>query len=195
MQEVGERIQQGLVVTGVAPLEVTEALEEGRHFLPDVTLYRDDVLRFRLSEVEGVEDTDPGQLLYGFRMVVYEPVVVTAVAAAFPYYEEGRRLLAPGVPSRLLARVQRRQQPPGEIVVARLVGARHSLDDLSPREDVALDGVVLTGQATGPVVAVLARKSSRASPGVHDPHLALSLLFVFLRQKLYGLTGGFPPGH
>jgi hypothetical protein len=59
-----------------------------RHFFPDVILYRDDILRFCLCEIEGVEVPDPGQLYYGFQVVVdaqvYVPVVATAVAATFP---------------------------------------------------------------------------------------------------------------
>jgi hypothetical protein len=63
-------------------------LEVRRHFFPDVILYRDDILRFCLCEIEGVEVPDPGQLYYGFQVVVdaqvYGPVVATAVAATFP---------------------------------------------------------------------------------------------------------------
>ena len=104
-------------------------------------------------------------------------------------------MLAAGVSSRRLPRVQRHKQSPDEVTVARFVGAGHGPDHPPSSEDVALDGVVLPGEAPGPIVAVRAREGRRALQSVHDAHLALGPSFACFRQKRDGLAGGPPLGH
>ena len=92
---------------------------------------------------------------------VDQAVVVAAVAAAGRDDRDRRRLASAAVAAGCVACGQREQQPVGEVAAARLVGLGHRVDDVRPREDVALRGVAGAGAAARPRHAALARCASR----------------------------------
>src|ERR671920_414032 len=94
-----------------------------------------------------------------------------------------------------LPRIQRREQPRGQISSRLLVGLRHSLDRLPADEDVALDRVVFSGRTSRPLEALGAREGSSPAPGVDGTNLPVLAVFVGEGQTFHSLISGFSPGH
>src|SRR5215207_4649538 len=195
--EIAQCIEQGLIVRAL--LEIPQAPKRHRDLLLYLTVHCDDVFRSGLPEVEGVESPDPDQLPYRLGMVVdaqvQKAIVIATVAAALLHDEQRTRLFSPRVSPSRLPRVQRRQQPPGEVPGSCLESLCHRLDGLAPDEDVALGGVVLSCHAPGPLEALAPGEGRYPPHGVDDAQLPVLALIIGGDQRLDRLFGGLAPGH
>ena len=142
----------------------------------------------RRLEVELAEGEQPGQL-GDRRLVVVDPqvdgdVVEAAVPGALLDHEQRRRLPAAGVAARRVTGGQGLEQPPRQrrLRVGGLPRGPHREHDVLAGEDVALDGVAVTGEAARPVETGVPGVRGGAAVDVDDADLALLALLVLLEQ-------------
>src|SRR5262249_56509425 len=117
--------------------------------------------------------------------------VRAAVAGAATGHDERRRLLASPVASRLLAALERLEQPLCERRPAgRLERGCKRVDRVAGGQNVALGRVAVAGPPAGPVQAAGAGVRSASTLRVDDAELPLGPLRVCSRQSRDGLRGG-----
>src|ERR687893_322999 len=116
----------------------------------------------------------------------------TTLSLSPPYPPPSRTTRSAAGP---LPRVERREEPVGEVALGPLVGPRHRVDGLPSDEDVALRGVVIPRHTPRPTEALWSCKGRGPAAPVHDAQLPVVAALVGRGELLDGLFGGPAFGH